>query len=244
VDRRRGFTLIELLVVIAIIALLMAILMPALAKARKQAKTVVCLGNLKQWCLAYSMYVEDNGGMFARNYYWWEDLKPYYREVKLRFCPLATRTIGQGARSPYAAWADASDPFKPMGSYGFNTYLMSLESGAQKDWMMWKTPYVKAAAKIPMHGDIDTYSIIAATPEDEPPNFEGQTHTHGSIDQMRSACINRHGNGYTNWAFCDFSVRKVGLKELWVLKWSRVWDEYEGGLPVWPEWMEKFKDYE
>jgi len=52
-SRRKGFTLIELLVVIAIIALLMAILMPALARVKEQARTVACLANLKQWNLIF-----------------------------------------------------------------------------------------------------------------------------------------------------------------------------------------------
>jgi prepilin-type N-terminal cleavage/methylation domain-containing protein/prepilin-type processing-associated H-X9-DG protein len=55
-----GFTLIELLVVIAIIAVLMAILMPALGRAREQGKRAVCLGNLKQLSLAWIMYADDN----------------------------------------------------------------------------------------------------------------------------------------------------------------------------------------
>ena len=57
---QKAFTLIELLVVIAIIAILMAVLMPALKRAREGGKRASCLSNLKQLTLAWSMYADEN----------------------------------------------------------------------------------------------------------------------------------------------------------------------------------------
>ncbi len=72
--REKAFTLIELLVVIAIIAILAAMLLPALNKAREKAKTSNCMGNQKQAIQFSMMYVDDNNGIMPK---YWDHDYPY-----------------------------------------------------------------------------------------------------------------------------------------------------------------------
>lgn len=108
----------------------------------------------------------------------------------------------------------------------------------------WLMAYENQASTIPMVFDsMWLYSIFnesASPPPSENRKYYSITNT---------PCIDRHDGGI-NFAFMDFSVRKVGLKELWTLKWHRQfntagpWTKAGGVQPEeWPKWMRKYKDY-
>lgn len=129
---RRGFTLIELLVVVAIIALLISILLPALGKAREQAKEAVCKSNLRQLCIATTYYTQDNksrlpwikGSPAASNapptnapFYQYQQifqLWPYAKDLKIFICPTAR---GDTSVKAYPQSIPTSPNYVPGASY-------------------------------------------------------------------------------------------------------------------------------
>jgi len=243
--RRRGFTLIELLVVISIIALLLAILMPALTKAKLQALDVACRSNMKQWALIWSMYTGDNEGLFpsedaGSDINWLGATKDYVKDDKIRFCTRAKKTMYEGARQPFAATEQGG--YK--GSYGVNDYIV--QDVPEQEWgdILWKQCNVKEAAQVPVMAGCVLLYIVTVRHSDDPPEYEGDV-IYGSGPaggEMKRFCVNRH-NGYTNGLLMDWSARKIGLKELWELKWHRKWNPNNDPPPIWPDWMKGFKDY-
>lgn len=139
-SRRQGFTLVELLVVIAIIALLIAILLPGLGRARKVAKTARCLANMRAIAQTLNVYMSDRqwllpyGGLSGSQDLWWTTvLKEYGNSNKLQACPDATEeplvaTAGQlVAGNVNRPWkAGSSDPRTiAIGAYGINGWMLA-----------------------------------------------------------------------------------------------------------------------
>ncbi len=262
VARKKGFTLIELLVVISIIALLMSILMPALSKVKKQAQSVACKSRLKSWGLIYKLNTDDHSGSFplgwARNAdpdVWLVCMRPYYRdEFQMLLCPTATRLVlGAGDSATWKAWTRTMAGTDYLGSYGNNSWTdnMSSDRGDRKKEWFWKTTQnIPNASTIPVLGD-STWHDAWPRHTDAPVQnlFAFGYGDQGTTNEINHFCIDRH-NGWTNLLFADWSVRHVGLKELWTLKWHRAFDvngpwTQRGGVTGtdWPQWLRKYKDY-
>jgi prepilin-type N-terminal cleavage/methylation domain-containing protein len=247
---KHAFTLIELLVVIAVIALLMAILMPSLQRAKRQAQGVICLHNLKQWGLATAQYANDwDGVLWCESYPrggeiqtvpgdWMAMLSPYYQDVdEIRCCPVATKPsvdhestemrgdIEHAWGRPHEASDASSRDFVSKGaywgSYGMNRWITD---PLDNDERYWKYAFERNTADIPVFVDCVHWHLRPRDSDKRPKQplvmFSDFPENGSGGTQIWRTFLDRH-NRATQGCFLDGSSRKVPLWQLWNQRWHR-----------------------
>jgi hypothetical protein len=268
----------DIIVALVSVALLLTNLALIGSTGRRRAKETVCRSNLRQWGLIWHTFTNDDDGYFPEvesgwiRGKWITALLPQYEtKLDLLRCPDATKRL-PGMTAPYGGpfttYVMGTGGLQDRGeeaSYGANCWIYNPSptviargeiQNRPVEWH-WMTPHVTGGSNIPVFADamwrgggpFDGSPGPSQIPyRGEPPAYDGEWS--GTSSEMKHFCINRH-NGAVNHLFMDWSARKVGLKQLWTLKWHREFNTagpwtLAGGITPqrdWPEWMKNFKDY-
>jgi prepilin-type N-terminal cleavage/methylation domain-containing protein/prepilin-type processing-associated H-X9-DG protein len=249
----RAFTLIELLVVVAIIALLIAILLPALGRVRKRANTTVCLTNVRGLTQAVHIYVQayntmfqagGNGGVGVWDYQLLggnltrqQFANGQGSKDRMRFCPEtsmmkdlsgSTAAVAGAANSAWVCVSPFDASIKTVGSYGLNTWLYVAPANPQ--------PF-----EIPPGTSVsDFYQVKTITRESLVPAFIDSTvhdftaSPNDTLTQSAGSTAMPHEGGLTcavidrhikrvNVSFYDGHAETPRFAELSTFRWTRSW---------------------
>jgi prepilin-type N-terminal cleavage/methylation domain-containing protein len=244
----RAFTLVELLVVISIIALLIAILLPALGAARASSREMQCLSNLKQWGIMFHAYATDHKDAPISSWqtvgndpsipgagqHWYVQLRDYAGDESLVLgCPTAGAPVNP---IPNASWGQAANNWFPgpnhvgladdhIGGYGYNNWFETSPLTANSPELFKKISDVKAPSDTPVFmdaawADIGYIRDWMVLPPDLTIPQTGTTY-------LNRLAMSRHGGGRNSqslnagmhYNLADGSTSFVPLKSVFSLYW-------------------------
>jgi len=220
-----GFTLIELLVVIAIIAMLMGILLPSLNRARRQAKKIACISNMRQMGVALQAYLIDGENRLPPsschlsdpNQYWLKILTKYTGEKLLFRCP-------SDKAKDFVDWnlpLDEQPDDSRWSSFALNGLLdprCSYNRGRYNNVINIRRP---------------VYCVYVS---ESPSSWTKYDHVHpetwGSLDQAKGQIAWDRHNGTSNFLFVDGHAENLKIEQTWSWPGQCYW--YPGYAPGWP----------